>query len=329
MTRCHAFGCLPTRVIYATTLRDRQTTARARENTTNVHSLSTYKRLNIHPTFSVFPVCSQDRDVARRSELREIVGVDSLQAIVHVIFYTDIFVGDGRRRQSGQVSRRTNVTCAHLQQNRCWQERRAGPLGSISWQITHLSSLVASTCCRRSDISNKNASRRLCSGFGTGGNMCPPRYTVPKEQKLTIAVTEVMTTRYVGRTQRRLNALCIVDATRMPNQSIVLSTTVAGRCLNSLGAIMSRDGYRAKLGNFHVLYADNEILLQMCGCPEDEETEVSSVNLLLVGSDASTDSTFIREPVSRKDALHARGQQKVTRRDMSVNALLMTLRTTT
>lgn len=150
-------------------------------------------------------------------------------------FYTDIFVGDGCRRQSGQVSRRTNVICAHLQQNRCWQERRAGPLGSISWQITHLSSLVASTCCRRSDISNKNASRRLCSGFGTGGNMCPPRHRVPKEQKLTIAVTEVMTTKYVGRTQRRLNASCIVDATRMPSQSIVLLTIVAGRCLKVWG----------------------------------------------------------------------------------------------
>lgn len=131
---------------------------------------------------------------------------------------------------------------------------------------------------------------------------------------LTMSVVKAMNARYVGKTQRRLSASFIIGAMRIPNQSRMSATTVAVRCLNSLRAIMSRDGDRARLRDFHILYADNENLLQICGCPECEDAEVSSVNLLLVGSDASTYSTFIREPVSRKDALHARGQQSVTRR---------------
>lgn len=146
---------------------------------------------------------------------------------------------------------------------------------------------------------------------------------------LTMSVVKAMNARYVGKTQRRLSVSLIIGATRMPHQSRMSPTIVAVRCFNSFGAIMSRDRYRSRLRGFHVLYADNEILLQMCGLPEGEEAEVSSVNLLLNGSDALTDSTLIREPVSRKDALHARGQQKFTRKDMSVDALLITLRTTT
>ena len=64
---------------------------------------------------------------------------------------------------------------------------------------------------------------------------------------LTMSVVKAMNARYVGKTQRRLSASFIIGAMTIPNQSRMSPTTVAVGCLNSLRAIMSRDGDRARL----------------------------------------------------------------------------------
>ena len=82
--------------------------------------------------------------------------------------------------------------------------------------------------------------------------MCVPKYRVPKDQMLTIAVIRGHECEICRQGQRRLSTSFIIGAMRMPKQSRISPTIVVVMCLNSLEAIMDRDGDLVRLRDFHV-----------------------------------------------------------------------------